>query len=60
MQIIIKSNGQKIGTLSPNAFRSGVNAPIQMFLPEVIAKWNAFKTSIGEPERAEISIRGNA
>lgn len=57
MKIVVKSNGQTIGTLTPKAFMHAINAPARMFLPEAVKQWNAYKEKIGDPERVEISIK---
>jgi hypothetical protein len=57
MKIIVKSNGETIGTLTPKDFMRGINAPASMFLPDAVKQWNAYKESIGDPERVEISIK---
>ena len=55
-EIHITSHGQYIGKMSPEEFRAGAKAPKTMFLAEVIKDYNAWKASIGEPERAELVI----
>lgn len=54
--LIVKSNGTKIGEITPDQFRRAEDVPATMFLQTAIQKWNDWKAEIGEPERIEISL----
>lgn len=54
--IIVKSNGNIIGRITPEQFRKSEQVPASMFLQTAIEKFNSWKAEIGEPERAEIAM----
>lgn len=54
--LVVKSNGQEIGKVTPDQFRKNEGVPSTMFLQEAVQKWNNWKAEIGEPERVEIQI----
>ena len=56
MNITIKSNGTKIGSLTIEQFRSACGFSNRQFLAEQIKAFNANKEKAGDPERAEISL----
>lgn len=54
--IAITSGGERIGTLTPEAFRAYLKPASTAFLPVVVQDFNAKKERDGEPERAEIIV----
>jgi len=51
--VAITSKGRRTGTLTPEAFRKGIDAPKSLFLSDIIKQFNENKEKAGEPERAE-------
>ena len=51
----ISSNGQKIGSLTPQEFMS-FSGRVNTFLSEIVNDFNKMKINLGEPERASIEL----
>jgi len=52
----ITSNGERIGTCTPDEFRASCKGPRTAFLAELVRNFNCCKEKIGEPERASIVL----
>lgn len=50
----ITSNGERIGTCTPEEFRRSCNGHRNAFLAELVRNFNCWKGRCGEPERAAI------
>lgn len=58
IRVRVLSNGEPIGTLTPEEFRAGTDTPKSVGLFDAIIAWNGWKERKGEPERARMEIRG--
>lgn len=59
LQIIVTSNGEKIGTLTTAQFMDYCRdhgAPKRAFLTDMVAAFNDYKARVGEPERVEVTL----
>ena len=56
VKIKVTSRGATIGIISCEDFIGSIGAPKNMFLPEIVSRWNEVKAKNNEPERAEIAI----
>ena len=58
LQVVITSDGDRIGSLTPDEFRSAIgHFTRSKFLSGQVAEFNRHKHGLGEPERAEVQLR---
>lgn len=57
LEIVITSDGTRIGSLTPAEFRAGIGETPRKFLGAQVEAFNELKAARGEPERAEIVLR---
>jgi len=57
LEIIVTSDGTRIGSLTPDQFRAGIGETGRKWLGDQVAAFNEMKAARGEPERAEIALR---
>ncbi len=57
LEIIVTSDGTRIGSLTPDQFREGIGETGGGFLADEVCAFNEMKAQRGEPERAEIALR---
>jgi hypothetical protein len=50
----ITSNGERLGTCTPDEFRASCKGPRTAFLAELVRHFNCGKERCGEPERAAV------
>ena len=54
--LVVKSNGERIGSLLPEDFRRAEGVPVSMSLAEAVETWNGWKDALGDPERVSIEL----
>jgi len=57
LEIIVTSDGTRIGSLTPDQFRAAIGEATRRFLAAQVADFNRMKDARGEPERVEIRLR---
>ncbi len=57
LEILITSDGARIGSLTPDQFREGIGETGRKFLSAQVEAFNELKAARGEPERAAIQLR---